>query len=77
MSKREARAFEEKRPVVDVLAPSRDRWRISFVRASDRKILTEWRESNNKTLWQKAVTVLENAKKVEVTVLNRTSGSFL
>ena len=26
----------------------------------DRQILMEWRESNDKTLWQKAVTVLEN-----------------
>jgi hypothetical protein len=41
MTKSEARAFEKKPPVVDVLAPGRDRWRISFVRICDRKILTE------------------------------------
>jgi transposase len=60
MTEREARAFDENPPVVEVPPLGRDRWRISFVRVSDRKILTEWRKSNNKTLWQKAVTVLEN-----------------
>jgi transposase len=74
MTKGKQRAFEEKPPAVGLLEPGRDRWRIRFVRVADRKILKEWRESNNKALWQKAVTVLENwnllpeeiAKKVEM-----------
>ncbi len=73
MSEKEARAFQEKPPAMDVLALGRIRWRISFVRVSDKKTLMEWRECNDRTLWQKAVTVLENwnllpeeiAKKVE------------
>jgi transposase len=73
MSKTEARAFEHKPPALGPLEPRRHRWRIRFVRAADREILTEWRKSNEKKLWQKAVTVLENwnllpediAKKVE------------
>jgi transposase len=47
--------------------------RIDFICDEDRKLLTEWRRSWDKNLWQKAVTVLENsnlppediAKKVE------------
>jgi hypothetical protein len=73
MSKPEAHAFEQKPPTVGPLEPRRYRWRIRFVRAADHEILTEWRQSNDKKLWQKAVTVLENwnllpediAKKVE------------
>jgi transposase len=48
-------------------------WRIDFISDEDRGLLTEWRRSKDKNLWQKAVTVLENsnlspgdiAKKVE------------
>ena len=48
-------------------------WHIEFIRIEDRRLLTEWRRSKNKNLWQKAVTVLENqnllpeeiAKKIE------------
>jgi transposase len=73
MSKREARTFQQKPPAIGPLEPRGNSWRIRFVRASDREILTEWRKSKDKTLWQKAVTVLENwnllpediAKKVE------------
>jgi transposase len=73
MSKREARTFEQKPPAIGPLEPRGNSWRIRFVRATDREILTEWRKSKDKTLWQKAVTVLENwnllpediAKKVE------------
>jgi transposase len=73
MSKAEARTFEHRPPALGPLEPRRYRWRIRFVRAADREILTEWRQSNDKKLWQKAVTVLENwnllpediAKKVE------------
>jgi len=55
------------------LQPLRSRWRINFISDEDRKVLTQWRTSKDKNLWQKAVTVLENgnlppeeiAKKVE------------
>jgi transposase len=73
MSKAEARAFEHKPPALGHLESRRYKWRIRFVRAVDREILTEWRNSNNKKRWQKAVSILENwdllpediAKKVE------------
>jgi transposase len=73
MNNTEARIFQQKPPALGPLQPRRNSWRIRFVRAADRKILTEWRKSRDKTLWQKAVTVLENwnllpediAKKVE------------
>ena len=54
----------------------KDRWRIRFVRQEDKRQLIEWRESNDKRIWQMAVTVLDNrslvpeeiAKKVELPV---------
>jgi hypothetical protein len=33
---------------------------VRFVRAEDYDILVKWRASKDKTLWQKAVTILEN-----------------
>src|SRR5207249_3089219 len=42
------------------LEPHRNSWRIGLIRVEDRKVLTEWRKSKDKNLWQKAVTVLEN-----------------
>jgi transposase len=73
MPKKEERAFTKRTPTVRAPEPARDRWRIRFVRTEDQKILEEWRVSNNKKLWQKAVAILENrnmqpeeiAKKVE------------
>ena len=73
MGKTEARTFEQKPPALGLLEPRKNAWRIRFVRAADRTILTEWRQSKDMTLWQKAVTILENwnllpediAKKVE------------
>jgi transposase len=55
------------------LKPLKKDWRIDFIGEDDRRLLTEWRRSKDKNLWQKAVTVLENsnlppediAKKVE------------
>ena len=55
------------------LEPLKNRWHIDFIADEDKKLLTEWRRSKDKNLWQKAVTVLENsnlspediAKKVE------------
>src|SRR5262249_32678155 len=73
MSKTRARAFGQKPPTLGPMEPHRNSSRIRFVRANDREILSEWRKSKDKALWQKAVTVLDNwnvlpediAKKVE------------
>lgn len=51
MSKKEARTFEERPPAIGPLEPRGNSWRIRFVRATDREILTEWRKSKDRTLW--------------------------
>ncbi len=57
----DARAFQKRIPSVRRPEPSsRYKWRIRFIRGVDKEILDEWRASNDKKLWQKAVTVLEN-----------------
>lgn len=74
LSREQARLLRRKPPVVSPPPRQRDRWRIRYVRAEDKQTLVEWRESNDRRLWQKAVTVLENrnlqpeeiAKKVEM-----------
>jgi transposase len=71
--KADARAFENQPPTITPPKPTRDRWLIRFIRAADREVIEEWRASNDKKLWQKAVTILENrnlspediAKKIE------------
>ncbi|MGB9274564.1 MAG: IS630 family transposase [Terrimicrobiaceae bacterium] len=60
LRKADARAFKNRLPIVKLPEPSCDKWRIRFIRDADRKILEEWRASNDKKLWQKAVTILEN-----------------
>lgn len=60
LSKVEKETFEQKTPALGPPEPQRNKWRIRFVRAADREILTEWRKSTDKALWQKAVSVLEN-----------------
>ena len=42
------------------MGPRKEVWRIDSISDEDRKLLTEWRRAKDKTLWQKAVTVLEN-----------------
>ncbi len=69
----DAQAFKDRIPTVKQPEPARDRLRIRFIRVADRTIFEEWRNSNDKKLWQKAVTILENrnlspeeiAKKIE------------
>ncbi len=39
---------------------TRDRFRIRFISNTDASILKGWRASNNKKLWQKAVSILES-----------------
>jgi len=76
LSRQAARAARSRQPTVGNPGRPKDRWRIRFVRQEDKRQLVEWRESNDKRLWQKAVTVLENrslipeeiAKKVELPV---------
>jgi transposase len=73
MSRKEAKAFRQKTPKVCPLGTRTNTWRVRFIRAADRNTLKEWRKSNDKKLWEKAVTVLESwnlmpeeiAKKVE------------
>lgn len=47
-------------PTVVAPAPTRDRFRIRLVSNTDASILKEWRASNNKKSWQKAVSILES-----------------
>ena len=75
MGKAEARTFRNRTPRVVVPEPAHDRFRIRFIRDTDGSVLREWRASNDKTHWQKAVTILESrnlsleniAKKIEQT----------
>ncbi len=76
LSRQAARAARSRQPTVGHPGRPKDRWRIRFVRQEDKRQLVEWRECNDKRLWQKAVTVLDNrslvpeeiAKKVELPV---------
>ena len=76
LSRHAACAARRRQPTVDNSGRPKDRWRIRFVRQEDKRQLVEWRESNDKRLWQKAVTVLDNrslipegiAKKLELPV---------
>jgi transposase len=61
ISKSERRLIEEKVPTISPAPVSTDTSSVvRFVRAEDHATLLEWRASNDKTLWEKAVTVLEN-----------------
>jgi transposase len=60
LSKADARAFENRLPSIKQPEPSRDRRRIRFIRGVDKDILDDWRASNDKRLWQKAVAILES-----------------
>jgi len=61
ISKSQRQLIQEKVPTIKAPPPSGDTTTvISFVRAEDHTTLLKWRASNNKTLWQKSVTVLEN-----------------
>jgi hypothetical protein len=76
LSRRAASTARSRLPTVDCPGRPKDRWRIRFVRREDKLQLVKWRESNDKRLWQKAVTILDNrslipeeiAKKVELPV---------
>jgi transposase len=76
LSRQAACAARSRQPKVDRPGRPKDRWRIRFVRQEDKLQLVNWRKCNDKRLWQKAVTVLDNrslipeeiAKKVELPV---------
>jgi len=76
LSRRAACAARRRQPTVGDPGRPKDRWRIRFLLQEDKRQLVEWRESNDKRLWQKAVTVLDNrsvipeeiARKVELPV---------
>ena len=60
MSKSQEQAFKNRTPKILTLTPIRDRCRIRFIRHKDESVLRQWRASNDKRNWQKAVTVLES-----------------
>ncbi|MBN1569640.1 MAG: IS630 family transposase [Acidobacteria bacterium] len=61
ISRKERWLIEEKVPSLRPPPPSTNTSSvIRFVRAEDHATLLKWRASNDKTLWEKAVTVLEN-----------------
>lgn len=76
LSRQAACAARSRQPTVGHPGRPKDRWRIRFVRQEDKQQLVEWRKSNDKRLWRKAVAVLDNrslvpeeiAKKVELSV---------
>jgi transposase len=76
LSRQAAYAGRRRQPTVGHPGRLKERWRIRFVRQEDKLQLVKWRESNDKRLWQKAVTILDNrsfipeeiAKKVELPV---------
>jgi len=59
MSKSQEQAFKNRIPKI-LTMPIRDRCRIRFIRHKDASVLRQWRASNDKRNWQKAVTVLES-----------------
>ncbi len=82
LSRRDRRRIEETTPTINrVRSCGNTSSVVRFVRAEDHATLLKWRESNDKRLWEKAVTVLENrnlsleeiAEKIErpVNVLRR------
>ena len=61
ISRSQRRLIQEKAPTLKPPPPNGDTSSvIRFVRAEDHATLLKWRASNDKTLWEKAVTVLEN-----------------
>jgi transposase len=60
MSKSQEQIFKTRVPKILAVAPTRDRCRIRFIRNDEASVLREWRASNDKRNWQKAVTVLES-----------------
>jgi len=53
---------EDPHKVLKLVRPA-NRWRARFIRTADKHTLIQWRKSNDKKLWQKAVTVLESWKR--------------
>ncbi|MFZ4539524.1 IS630 family transposase, partial [Propionivibrio sp.] len=64
MDQAEVQTFVNRAPTVLAPEPARDRCRIRFIRNTDRSLLNEWRASNNKKHWQKAVAILESRNQV-------------
>ena len=60
MTEVDARVFENRPPVVNTPEPLSCEWRVRFIQDADRLILEKWRTSNDRKLWQKAVTIIEN-----------------
>lgn len=60
MSDADELMFRNLAPTIAAPEVVRDQFRVRFIRESDGLTLREWRASNNKTHWQKAVAILEN-----------------
>lgn len=60
MTEADAQAFENCLPTINAPEPLSCGSRVRFIRDADRSILEKWRTSNDRKLWQKAVTILEN-----------------
>jgi transposase len=54
------RSVQSKLPSVGPPVARGQQGRVRFVRGADREMLAQWRKSNDKRLWQKAVAILEN-----------------
>ena len=71
MDATEAREFKKRMPLVSPPEPARDRFRIRFITASDADFLNQWRSSNNKKHWQKAVAILESRNLSPQSIANK------
>jgi transposase len=60
MPRSKEQVLKNRVPKMPTLPPIRDRCRTRFIRHEDASALREWRASNDKRIWQKAVTVLES-----------------
>ena len=49
-------------PIRGCASPMGARWRVRFIRHSDKAVLEEWRRSKDKRLWERAVAILENRR---------------
>jgi hypothetical protein len=58
--RRALRSAQSKPPSAGPPVARRKKGTVRFVRGADRETLAQWRKSNDKRLWQKAVAILEN-----------------
>jgi hypothetical protein len=71
LSRQAACAARSVQPKVGRPGRPKGRSRIRFVRQEDKLQLVKWRESNDKRLWQKAVTVLDNRRLIPEEIVKK------